>query len=81
MVQTILVIAAFLLLLYLLCRRFPMLGDGLAFVCILASRLLVKLQWFAEAAATLFAKVAQASLTYPPHVTDDVWSGYMSSHV
>src|SRR5712692_4566704 len=69
-------IAALLLLaLYLLCRRFPVLGEGIGFLCILVARPLVKLQWGAEAAAALFLRASQASLNYPPGVTNDVWCG------
>ena len=64
-----------LLLLYLLCRRFPPLGDGIGFLCTLVARLLVKLQWFAEAAAQPFAQFALGSLLYPPGVTNEAWFG------
>jgi hypothetical protein len=64
-----------LLALYLLCRRFPVLGDGLGFLCTLQARLLVKLQWFLEAAAVTFLRFAEGSLLYPPDVTDDAWYG------
>lgn len=64
-----------LLAVYLLCRRFPVCGEGLGFLCILIARPLVTLQWFVEAAAVWCAAASQASLNYPPGVTSEAWYG------
>jgi hypothetical protein len=66
------IVAASLLLLYLLALRFPKFGGGVAFLCILAMRLLVKLQWLLEQAGSYCYQAFQKSLRYPPDVTDDV---------
>src|SRR5689334_18221188 len=50
---------------YLLCRRFPKLGDAQAFVCVLIARVLVKLESYCKIAATYFEGLFERSLNFP----------------
>lgn len=64
-----------LLLLYLIARRFPMIGEALAFLCVFVARLFVKLQGMLEKAGAYCYNVFEKTLHYPPNVASDSWQG------
>ncbi len=66
--------AVVLLLLYLLTRRFPTLGDAFAFLCVLVGRPFVKIEWVLKEGGAYFYLMFEKSLQYPPNV-DDTWKG------
>src|SRR6267154_928868 len=69
--------ALVLLLLYLIARRVPILGDALAFLCVLVARPLVTIQGICEKAARYCDGVVEKTLRYPPGVTSDTWHGIL----
>lgn len=62
------IVIVVLILNYLLCLRFPRVGDAQAFICVLVVRLLVKIQWACEHAATYVDSLFERSLRFPPGV-------------
>ncbi len=66
-----LVVVAVLLVLYLIARIVKPVGQALAFVAIVVSRVLVKLEEYLTLAADYCHKAAVASLRYPPGVSED----------
>src|SRR6266851_159269 len=79
MLHTILVIAAIfaavLLVLYMLSRRFPMIGEALAFLCVVGARVFVKIQGMHEKAGAYCHGVFEKTLHYPSQVASDTWQG------
>src|SRR5216683_25672 len=72
----ILVVIVVLLGLYLVARKVRPLGQALAFVCTVASRILVTFAQYMKQAGDYCNKACLASLRYPPGVGDtDYWSG------
>lgn len=64
-----------LLLLYLVSSRFSVLGESLAFVCVVGARLFVCLQEWAQKARRSLQAALHASLAYPPFASQDCWQG------
>ncbi len=69
------IVAAVLIVLYMLARRYPLFGDSLAFLFTFGARLLVKIQGAFEQAGAYCYRVFEKSLNYPPRVTNETWSG------
>ncbi len=71
-----LVVVVVLLVLYLVARIVKPLGQAIAFVCVVASRIFVKIEEYMRNAASYCYNTAVASLHYPPGITDrDYWNG------
>jgi hypothetical protein len=70
--------AASLLILYLLARRFPVFGESIGFLAILACRVLIKGEWILKDAGTYCYKAFEKSVRYPPDVRDDVLLGVLA---
>src|SRR2546428_468815 len=76
MLLLIAALAAFaLIVLYRLSRRYPLLGDSLAFLCVVAASLFVKLQRAFEKAGLYAHTVFEKSLKFHPNVTGETWYG------
>src|SRR5947209_4744321 len=67
--------ALVLLLLYLIARRVPILGDALSFPLILVVRPAVMLQKLLQKGADFCGEVVEKSLRYPSSVTHDGFHG------
>src|SRR6266568_1117371 len=62
----VLVVSLALLVLYHVSRRVPIIGSGIAFVCVVLSRTFIRISQFADQAASYCNKACLTSLTYPP---------------
>src|SRR5947209_3756116 len=71
-----LIVVAVLLVLYLIAHIVKPVGQALAFIAIVVSRVLVKSEEYLTLAADYCHKAAVASLRYPPGVSEnDYWFG------
>src|SRR5437588_6606124 len=69
--------ALVLLLLYLIAIRLPLVGNALAFLCVLVARPLVTIQGMCEKAAAYCDGVVEKTLRYPPGIENDTWHGVL----
>src|SRR5258708_6404245 len=71
-----LVVVTVLLVVYLVARKVKPIGQALAFVCIVVSRVNIKIAEYMSKTADYCNKACLASLRYPPVVRDtEYWSG------
>jgi hypothetical protein len=71
------ILALVLLLLYVIAIRLPLVGNALAFLCVVVARPLVTIQGMLEKAAAYCDDVVEKTLRYPPGITDDTWHGVL----
>jgi hypothetical protein len=71
------ILALVLLLLYVIAIRLPLVGNALAFLCVVVARPLVKIQSMFEKAAAYCDDVVEKTLRYPPGITGDTWHGVL----